>query len=146
MRTKRKEMMAILVLVGVMLLQSVNVFAANQDQHVYAESNGPRRFVGIMTHYYSFKLLSNGQLSISTSINPQPGYAVGINIELQKNAGGNSWSTINTWSVEKNGYVSLVVEPYVVRGTYRLKITFTAKNSNGVIVDSDVVYSNSITY
>ncbi|MDD4780224.1 MAG: hypothetical protein PHT02_06350 [Tissierellia bacterium] len=88
---------------------------------------------------------SDGKLICQGDTNVQQGYIAGVKMELQKLS--DSWTTIKTWdSTSDDSEMYLYKEWYVVRGTYRLKLTHTALNSSGRVVETVIKYSNIVTY
>ena len=56
------------------------------------------------------------------------------------------WKTIKTWTDTDSDYVGLATSYFVTKGTYRLKLTHKAYNSNMKQVESFVKYSETVIY
>ena len=73
------------------------------------------------------------------------GYSAGITMELQEYK-NKDWTTIKTWTGIDADCVELTTSYYVAKGTYRLKLTHKAYDSNMKQIESFVNYSNTIIY
>ena len=100
--------------------------------------------IAVTTTDSQLTLGSYGELSCYGTTQVQSGYTAEVIVELQQFNGG--WGTIQTWS-KKGGRSAMVnVNHYVIKGSYRLKLTHNAYNSSGTLVESIPKYSNTVKY
>ena len=134
-------------------LGSVNTYAHVADYTVTANSIesaieriGTPYFTAILVAENGLTLNSGGRLTCASGTETRRDYNAGITMELQSNSNG-SWGTIKTWSdTSSTDYIYLSKDWYVVKGTYRLKLTHTAKNTNGTIAETFTNYSRTVVY
>ena len=75
----------------------------------------------------------------------QSGYTAKTVVELQAYR-SNTWTTIKTWK-KTNTYTASVDETYTPStDKYRLKVTHSALNANGTVVEYDITYSGTLNY
>lgn len=75
----------------------------------------------------------------------QSGYTAKTVVELQAYR-SNTWTTIKTWR-KTNTYTASVDETYTPStDKYRLKVTHSALNANGTVVEYDITYSGTLNY
>ncbi len=73
------------------------------------------------------------------------GYSAGVVVELQQLNG--SWQTIKDWSDQNTYYAAIEDDYYVSKGyNYRLKLTHTAYNSYGTLIETITKYSDVVYY
>ena len=94
----------------------------------------------IVQPYYTYILAVTNELEISGSkalidakVTSQKKSDLSIEIKLQKKS-GTTWTTIKTWSANKDGAFSLTIskEQTISNGTYRLYSTFCAGNETKI--------------
>jgi len=146
MKQKRFTLAMIVVLVLTTVFSSITLSAASQNPQMLEDNTVRPRFVAILTGSNLLELRSGGKLFCSGDTETRPGYTAGLVLELQKQNSGNSWSAIKTWTEEYANWCYLGADWYVVNGTYRLKVTHYAKDSNGNLVDSYIIYSKTVVY
>ncbi len=117
----------------------VPAFAAKPDTNVIAPQNV------VITKTDNRLTLSSGVTTCYGKTSVPTGYTAGVIVELQQMDG--SWQTIKTWNA-KESVSALIQETYSVsKGySYQLKVTHTAYNSSGILVEVITKYSDIITY
>ena len=91
------------------------------------------------------ELGSAGKLTCEGQTNVQSGYTAGLTMELQQYDAG--WRTIKTWNGSASRSVALEETHSVSSGyNYRLKLTHTAYNSSGTLVETITKYSDVVYY
>lgn len=145
----RKRLVAFTAILAILTscFGSVNVCANIADNVMESNSSGnivTPFFVAIIITSNSLTASSSGKLTCVGSTDVQPAYKAGVKIELQKSDGG--WGTIKTWDeTSTSDHLRLSKDWNVDTGTYRLKLTHTAKNSNGSIKESTIDYSSTVS-
>lgn len=139
-KTKIRRMLAIGLVLTCMGISSLQAFAYVElpsDNIVIS----PRYIAIIDTETLLEK--TGSTLSCYGYTNVQVGYSSKTVVELQRYS-SNAWTTIKTWT--STGTTSSEVDKTytATSGTYRLKITHSAYNSNGVLIESTVTYSNIV--
>lgn len=88
---------------------------------------------------------SGGKLNCYGKTKVLSGYKAGIKVELQQNDG--SWTTIKTWSGKASLSIEVDEDYYVTSGyQYRLKLTHTAYNSSGNLIETITDTSDIVSY
>ena len=74
-------------------------------------------------------------------------YSTVLTVQLQKSS-GSYWSTIKTWTGSGTGITGVLIEEdyYVVRGTYRVCATAKVYDTSGKLLETQSVYSATVTY
>lgn len=102
-------------------------------------------FIAIVSFFNNLTLNSSGKLTCEGETEVQYGYIAGVTVELQQYNG--QWNTIKTWSASDSTIVYLSRDWYVTSSyQYRLKLTHTAINSSGTVVESFTSYSKTVNY
>ena len=119
-------------------LGSIGAFATPIAETDYLE------IVPLWTHIVltsnNLRDLGGGRLSIQGGTTVQLGFTAGVTVELQQNG-----RTIRTWSDARATNINLATEHFVARGhQYRLRLTHTARNANGAILETVVMYSRTV--
>lgn len=131
-----------------MCLSGINVFAAEQKNPVVSVQENTYispYFLVIVRCVNDLTLNSGGRLTCEGETEVQYAYIAGITIELQQY--NEQWIAIKTWSASDSTIVSLMKDWYVASGCqYRLKLTHTAMNSSGTVIESFISYSKTVTY
>ncbi|MBQ7900947.1 MAG: hypothetical protein IJ365_03150 [Clostridia bacterium] len=101
------------------------------------------RYTHIAQHQNNLSVSTSGVLSCYGKTNVYYPYVAGVTVELQKNG-----STIKTWSNNRDTISAVVDETYsaVSGNTYRLRLTHTAYDSDGNLLETVVTYSDEVTY
>jgi hypothetical protein len=119
------------------------VFAESYDK--YKTSTITLQNIAITQDYNNISLGVFGKLTCVGNTYVLDGYIAGITMELQEYK-NQEWTTIKTWSGTDADYIGLSTSYFVVKGTYRLKLTHIAYNSSMKQVESFVKYSKTIFY
>ena len=137
MKKKSLFKVAAIVFMIIVCLSTTAVFAkANSDQSIGSANSGAAKYLYITKIYHDLTLGSGGKLTCEGMTQVQSGYYAGVNMELQQLVGSN-WTTIKPWNGMNLGRTYLIENWYVARGTYRLKLTHTAKlTSNGAVLET----------
>ena len=144
---KKQIKKIVTISLAVILCMSTSIFAAERKpflQVVNGNEVSPN-YIAILdlSNYLSLES-SDGKLYCQGDTHVYWGYTAGVTVELQQYDG--SWNTIKTWYNAENSRFAVVSEYYyVTNGTYRLKVTHEAYNSNGTIADSETTYSDIVT-
>jgi len=101
--------------------------------------------IAITKGYNNITLGALGKLNCQGETQVLYGYLAGITMELQE-LKNKEWTTIKTWSQTDADYVALSTSYFVLKGTYRLRLTHKAYDSNMKQVESFVKYSKTIYY
>ena len=87
----------------------------------------------------------DGSLECHASTSVKSGYTAKTVVELQAYR-SNTWTTIKTWT-KTNAYTASVNETYTPStDKYRLKVTHSALNANGTVVEYDITCSDTVNY
>lgn len=108
------------------IIAPYNIAIQDTTNELYIKPNGELSCLGITTVYGS--------------------KIAGVKVELQYNT-GKKWETIETWT-QSSMFAVTIDESYAlagVDGTYRLKTTHYAYNSNGGIIEEIIKYSDEVT-
>lgn len=136
------KIMILLIILSLSLSFSSFIFAyANSiDENIIRPQN-------IATTVYSndITLGTLGKLTCKGHSEVLNWYIAGITMELQEYK-NNEWTTIKIWSETDTDYVELNTSYFVVKGTYRLKLTHKAYDKNMKQVESFIKYSKTIFY
>lgn len=134
MRTKKKQLLSLVVLL--LCLSMVVPTAAASESEVDISP----QYLVVMTFGTSFDIDSNGRSTCTGKGTVETNYTIDITMELQQKKGG-SWETIKTWT-DSGRRVSMAKNWYVDSGyDYRIKLSGTATNSSGEVIESPVTYS-----
>lgn len=145
---KKQIKKIITISMAVVLCMSTGVFAAESKpsmQFVHDNEVSPK-YTAILdlSNYLSLES-SDGKLYCQGDTHVYWGYKAGVTVELQQYDG--SWNTIKTWYNAENSRFAVVSEYYyVVNGTYRLKVTHEAYNSNGTVAETEITYSDIVRF
>lgn len=145
-----KKFTCIALLVLITLLSVIPVYAETVDSTQNQSSNG------VIRPLFTYISLLDAGLSIDSSgLSNCSGlvtiynnnYSVVLTIQLQKYNSG-SWSTIKTWTSSGIGIPGTIIDQYyyVVRGTYRVCSTAQVYNNYGNLVETQSIYSATVTY
>lgn len=142
----KKKTLSVLILVVIMIL--INLM----NTRIYAETIDSENSLEITPYYTAIlwclndlTLNSGGKLRCEGDTVVQEEYIAGVKVELQKLS--DDWTTIKTWEdTSDNDKVYLYKEWYVEKGSYRLKLTHTAQDSSGKVVETVIKYSNTVVY
>ncbi len=86
-----------------------------------------------------------GKLYCEGTTSTYSSYKASITAELQHYDG--SWNTIKTWVDAPNDDYAVIGEYYYVgTGSYRLKTTHKALNSNGTTAETFIEYSDTVSF
>lgn len=74
-------------------------------------------------------------------------YSTNLTVQLQKST-SSGWTTIQTWTSSGTGIAGteMVEYYYVVSGTYRVCATSRVYNSSGSLIETQSLYSATVTY
>ena len=149
MRTRLLAMaMAMVILMG-LCIGGANVIATNGTAGNDAIGNyggdSGAKYIAIATTLNSLTLLPGGLLRCVGETTVWNGYSAGIKIELQQQS-GSTWSTFKSWETTGARTAYMLQDWYVAHGTYRLKLTHTALNSNGSVAETVIIYSKVVIY
>ena len=133
----------VLMLALTMCLGCTMAFASDEARRT-EDPSGPAKYSYIVYCANYITVNSAGLVSCDSETDVQPGYTAGIRMDLQKLDG--AWYTLKTWSGTQSRNAFVAGNWYVVRGTYRLKLTHTALNSSGQVLETVTKYSKTITY
>lgn len=143
----RKTLLTKVTIFTIILLFNLSlfnfVFAQSYDEYkntVIAPQN-----ITITKEYNNITLGALGKLTCQGETQVLDGYLACITMELQEYK-NNEWTTIKTWSETDTDYVALNISYFTVKGTYRLRLTHKAYDSNMKQVESFIKYSETIFY
>lgn len=130
----------------VMCLNTTPIFAESNNVRVIHDNEVVMPMnVAITLTSNNLELGSAGKLTCEGRTDVQSGYTAGVTMELQQYDAG--WRTIKTWSNSTLRSVALEETHYVSSGhSYRLKLTHTAYNSSGTLVETITKYSDVVYY
>lgn len=93
----------------------------------------------------SLTLGTLGKLTCYGFTKTELNYTAAVKVELQQYK--SSWTTIKTWSDDGGNLATVDEEYYVSSGyLYRLKLTHSAYDSSGNLVESFIKYSSKVNY
>lgn len=74
-------------------------------------------------------------------------HSVDLTVSLQQSS-GSGWSTIKAWTVSGQGVPGAETEQYyyVLNGTYRVAATAKVYSANGSLLETQTLYSATVTY
>ncbi len=135
-----------LALALVLCCVGITVIADEQLSETQIDSGISPCFTAISSCSSALEKENNlGKLYCEGDTTTYQGYKASVTVELQHYDG--DWTTINTWSDTSTDTYALVAEYYYVgTGSYRLKNTHKALNSNGTTAETFVEYSNTVTF
>jgi len=145
MKTKCAALVTLATILTAVTLPYTPAYGAEQNKDSAVEVIVQPKYTAMYTCTNQLTLQSMGRLFCAADTHTPSDHIAGVTIELQQYNSG-SWTTIKTWSGEKVNRVSLEQYWYVVRGTYRLKLTHTSTNRQGVVVDNITKYSTTVVY
>lgn len=142
-----------LVCMGILVLMSIfstvpAYAAANEIQNTGSQSVITPQFTYISFLIPGLSINSSGKASCSGLTSTyNSSHTIKLTIELQKSS-ASGWGTIKSWSATGLGpyTVDIYKEYYVVRGTYRVCATAKVYNAYGTLLESQSIYSNTVTY
>lgn len=95
----------------------------------------------------SLDIYSNDMASCYGATNVSGGYTGDITVTLQSSKDGSSWSDIKTWTSSGNTTVTVDKFYFVARGyQYRLEVVVHSYDANENIVDTGMLYSNTVSH
>ncbi|MFR6022892.1 MAG: hypothetical protein ACLUGW_01160 [Oscillospiraceae bacterium] len=120
-------------------------YELHEAQNMQYEEIQPRyEILGFFTALLSIS--DDGRASCQTTVYVQTGYRAELTAELQQ-SNGKGWTTIHSWHAEGSRRVEIIEPKFVTSGhSYRLKVTATAYDSNGNIVEEPIKYSSVENY
>lgn len=142
-KTLLTKMIIWIFVLSLNLLFSTFIFAQSRETNeniVIRPQN-----IAITVHSNDIILGTFGKLTCKGHTEVSYGYLAGITMELQEFK-NKEWTTIKTWSETDADYVALNTSYFVVKGTYRLKLTHKAYDSNMKQIESFIKYSKTIFY
>lgn len=144
-KNQRKKLIAV-TMAAVACLSSSGTMAFAQDARAIGGTDIIVPYnIAITQTENSLDLGSGGKLNCYAKTYVQSGYKAGVKVELQQKAG--SWTTIKTWSGKANLSVEVDEDYYVTSGyQYRLKLTHTAYNSSGSVIETITDTSDIVSY
>lgn len=144
-KIKGKKLIAVTMAV-VACLSSTGTMAFAQDTRAIGGTDIIVPYnIAITRMENSLDLGSGGKLNCFGKTAVSSGYKAGIKVELQQLDG--SWTTIKTWNSKGNSYVEVDEDYYVRSGyQYRLKLTHTAYNSSGSLIETIPDTSDIVSY
>lgn len=142
---KKKIPSVLFLVIIIVLISSIHI-------NIYAETVDLKNSLEIEPNYIAIVLCSNnltlnsgGKLSCEGRTDVQKEYIAGVKMELQKLS--DDWTTIKTWEdTSDDDKIYLYKDWYVEKGSYRLKLTHTALNSSGKVIETVIKYSNTVVY
>lgn len=143
----RKTLLTKVTIFTIILLFNLSLFNFVFAQSYYEYKNTvivPQN-ITITKEYNNITLGALGKITCQGETQVLDGYLAGIMMELQEYK-NKVWTTIKTWSETDTDYVALNISCFAVKGTYRLKLTHKAYDSNMKPVESFVKYSKTIFY
>ncbi len=142
----KKKALSVLLLVVIMVLansMNISIFAEIVDLEKDIEITP--NYTAIVLCYNNLTLNSGGKLTCEGETSVQREYTAGVKMELQQLSG--NWTTIKTWEdTGDDEEMYLYKEWYVEKGSYRLKLTHTALNNSGVVIETVTKYSKTVVY
>ncbi len=147
---KQSQKILSLVMAAMLLLSVGSVVSAADSGNIGSvairQTEINPRFIAIWDCGRALTLENSlGKLYCMGYTDTYSGYKGYVMVELQKMDG--TWDTIKTWTHSSNTASATVDEYYYVgRGTYQLKVTHRAYNSNNVQVDEFIAYSDLLQY
>ncbi|MDD2494792.1 MAG: hypothetical protein PHE29_06320 [Tissierellia bacterium] len=132
----------------------IMVLMSSTYTNIFAEDYFVEKSIEIRPYYTSIilcannlKLNSNGNLSCEGQTSVRNEFISGVKMELQQLSNTDDWTTIKTWeSISDDSEAYLYKNWYVVKGSYRLKLTHNAINSSGNTVETVIKYSKTVIY
>ncbi len=144
----KKQMLKIisLVLAVVLCCAGITVIANDHLAEGTIGSEISPCFTAIQSCSRTFTKENNwGKLYCEGDTSTYQGYKGSVTVELQHYDG--EWTTIKSWTDSPNDTFAVVGEYYYVEtGSYQLKVTHKALNSNGTVAETFVAYSDTITF
>ncbi len=144
----KKQMVKLIALVVVVVLGCAGITVIANDNITETEIGTEINPCFTAIHDCSRALVkenSLGKLYIEACTITYQGYKGSVKVELQHYDGG--WNTIKTWTDEPNSTFAGVGKYYYVdNGSYQLKVTHKALNSNGTTAETFTAYSDVVTF
>lgn len=135
-------MFSVLIMISVCFVH-IGVYAEVTDTHNDTEITP--YYTAIVICYNNLKLNSGGKLTCEGETGVQNEYTAGVKMELQQLS--EDWTTIKTWEDNSNDEAMYLCKNwYVERGSYRLKLTHTAMDSFGDVIETVTKYSKIVVY
>ncbi|HBR01710.1 MAG TPA: hypothetical protein DD738_03785 [Ruminiclostridium sp.] len=143
-----KRFISICTLVLMAICFTTPAYAADRTQNAEVQSVITPQFTYITFLIPGLSINSAGKATCSGMASAyDSSHTTRLTVKLQKSDAG-GWSTIKSWSASATGtYVADVYEDhYVVHGTYRVCATAKVYNASGTLLESQSVYSDTMTY
>ena len=144
-----KKFVCIGILVLMSLFSTVPAYAAdNGIQNTGSQSVITPQFTYISFLIPGLSINSSGKASCSGLTSTyNSSHTIKLTIELQKSS-ASGWGTIKSWSATGSGpnTIDIYKEYYVAHGTYRVCATAKVYNGYGTLLESQSIYSNTVTY
>lgn len=143
-----KKIICLLLIVFSVTFSAVPVYAADMaDKQKTQETMGPL-FTYIWTLTPGLGINSSGKaICIGDVTIYNNSYRTVLTVQLQKSTGSN-WSPIKTWTGSGIGTTGVLIEEdyYVARGTYRVCVTSKVYDTSDKLLESQSLYSVTVTY
>jgi len=138
--------LGIIVFLAVFLI--VPAYAADGTENKESQGLSSPQFTYISLLSSGLSINSSGKATcagLASAYNSS--HTTKLTVELQKSS-GSGWSTIKSWSASATGTSIADIEEsyYVVRGTYRVCATAKVYNASNVLLETQLLYSDTETY
>lgn len=141
---KRKTRAVLFLVLIMILINSIHTSVYAETADVKNSSEIKPDYIAITWCYNNLELKSGGKLACQGDTIVQSEYTAGVKMELQQLSG--NWTTIKTWEESGVEEIYLYKEWYVEKGSYRLKLTHTARDSSGDVIETVIKYSETVDY
>ena len=141
-----KKPISICLAVLILTLLTVPAYAVEVGNYTTESVMSPQ-FTYIWQMSAGLGINSSGKAHCAGSVDvASMTYSAKLTVTLERNKNG-SWSTVQSWTGTGVGPGLIVEEDYyVVQGTYRVKTTAQAYNSEGTLLETQSIYSAKKTY
>lgn len=143
-----KKFISMSLIVLIALFSAVPVYAVDETKSAGTQGEVTPQFTYISFLSPGLSIDSSGK---ATSVGAAAGYdnlyRTDLTVQLQKSNGG-GWTVIKTWTASATGASIADVEGdyYVVRGAYRVCATAKIYNTSGTLLETQSLYSVTVTY
>ena len=143
---KRFICMGLVVLMAV--FAAVPAYAADMTKNEAAQGVIAPRFTYISMLNAGLSINSVGKATCVGIVTLyDDSHSTDLTVSLQKST-SNGWTTIKEWTVSGTGIPGVATEQYyyVVNGTYRVCATAKVYNASGILLETESLYSVTVTY
>ena len=140
-----KKRLVSFLLAGSFLLTPAMAFAV-EEPAAAAEQSPRYAYISMIAR--GLTISSSGQASCTANVELYPGYKADVTMNLQKQVGESSWSTVKTWTGSGSGAlgIDLYGTYWVSKGTYVVEVIVEVKDSNNRVIETQTSYSTMKTY